>query len=73
MATYLGMVFYVISSLSNRSLGKRVENLLKIPEYLIIAYSFMVGYAVKKDEYLSMRRDAADFSHRNRYVNKTPF
>ena len=70
MANSLGIDFHIVSSLSNGSLGKRIKKLLDIPEPLVIAYSFRLGYAVKKYKYLRVRREVQLFMHHNGYMKK---
>ena len=68
MANALGLDFHIVSSLSNRTFSKKIKKLLDIPENLVIAYSFRLGYAVKKYKYLRVRRDIQHIMHHNGYV-----
>jgi len=52
-------------------LEKHVKNVLGIPEYFKLAYSFRLGYPVSSaGDYLRVRRDIEDFTHFNRYGMK---
>ncbi len=67
MANSLGIDFHIVSSLSNGSVGRNIKKLLNIPQELRIAYSFRLGYPVKKMDFLRVRRDVEHFVHYNRY------
>jgi nitroreductase len=71
MASSLGIDFHIVSSLSNGSIKRGIKKLLNIPDRLIIAYSFRLGYAAVSASYLRVRRDVKDFMHYNGYSNKT--
>jgi len=71
MANGLGIDFHIVSSLSNKPMAKQIKKLLDIPEHLSIAYSFRLGYAVKKYKYVRVRRDVQHIMHHNGYINKT--
>ena len=70
MANALGIDFHIVSSLSNGPLGRKIKKLLDIPESLVIAYSFRLGYAVDNPKYVRVRREIQDIMHHNRYVKK---
>ncbi len=70
MANSLGIDFHIVSSLSNGPMEKGIRKLLGIPENLMIAYSFRLGYAVYPHKYLRVRRDVEDFTHHNKYGEK---
>jgi len=71
MANSLGIGFHIVSSLSNGAFEKNIRKMLNIPDKLIIAYSFRLGYPVKEPEkYLRVRRDVKDFAHYNKYGGK---
>lgn len=70
MANSLGIDFHIVSSLSNGSVGRNIKKLLNIPQELRIAYSFRLGYPVKKMDSLRVRRDVEHFVHYNRYTVK---
>jgi nitroreductase len=70
MANALGMDFHIVSSLSNGSVERGIKKILDIPETLVIAYSFRLGYAVKNFRNLRVRRDIKSFTHHNRYSMK---
>jgi nitroreductase len=67
MANSIGIDFQVVSSLSNGSVKRAIKKLLHIPDRLVIAYSFRLGYAVDPTGYLRVRRDLKDFMHHNGY------
>jgi nitroreductase len=69
-ATSLGLGFHIVSSLSGDPAAKEVKSMLGIPAGLKIAYSFRLGYPVESVEYLRVRRDIEDFTHRNHYGTK---
>jgi nitroreductase len=72
MANSIGIDFHVVSSLSNGSVKRAIKKLLHIPDRLVIAYSFRLGYAVDPAGYLRVRRDVKDFMHHNGYSKKIP-
>lgn len=70
MAHSLGISFQVMSSLRGRE--KEVKKILDIPEYLKIAFGFRLGYAAHTPtKYLRVRREVEDFTHHNRFGNKS--
>jgi nitroreductase len=71
MANSIGIDFHIVSSLSNGSMKRGIKKLLNIPDRLVIAYSFRLGYAVDGTRYLRVRRNVKDFMHHNRYSKKT--
>ena len=71
MANSLGIDFHILSSLSNGAVKRGIKKLLHIPDRLVIAYSFRLGYAMYKTDYLRVRRDVTDFIHHNGYTKKT--
>ena len=64
-AESLGIGMHIVSSLSS---GGEVKKILGIPERLMIAFSCRLGHPVSSPPpYLRVRREVADFTHRNRY------
>ncbi len=64
-AESLGIGMHIVSSLSS---GGEVKEVLGIPERLMIAFSCRLGYPESaQPPYLRVRREIADFTHRNRY------
>jgi len=60
-----GLGMHIVSSLSS---GGEVKDILGIPERLTIAFSCRLGYpASAPPPYLRVRREVADFTHRNKY------
>jgi nitroreductase len=70
MAQSLGIGVHIISSLSEEAVEKELKRLLAIPDHLKIAFSMRLGYPAASTDYLRIRRDVEDFTHRNRYGNK---
>lgn len=70
MANSLGIDFHIVSTLSDKPFETRIKKILKIPKNLVIAFSFRLGYAVKKPNNLRVRRDVEDFTHLNKYGEK---
>ena len=61
----MGVGLHIVSSLSS---GGEVKELLGIPARLTIAFSCRLGYPVSAPPpYLRVRREVADFTHRNKY------
>lgn len=67
MANSLGIKFHIVSSLSNGPMQKAIKKLTGIPDELLIAYSFRLGYSANSKKYLRVRRDVEDFAHHNKY------
>jgi nitroreductase len=67
MANSLGINFHIVSSLSSSTMEKEIKKLLNIPKHLMIAYSFRLGYAVKSNSYLRVRREVEEFTYHNKY------
>jgi len=67
MAHSLRIGCHVVSSLSAAPVQKELKSLLNIPEHLMIAFSLRLGYPASTTEYLRVRRDTDDFTHRNQY------
>ena len=64
-AESMGVGLHIVSSLSS---GGEVKELLGIPARLTIAFSCRLGYPVSAPPpYLRVRREVADFTHRNKY------
>jgi len=70
MAQELGIEFHILSVFSGNSVEKEVKRILKIPEYMKIAFGCRLGYPVSKpSEYLRVRRDVESFAHHNQFGN----
>jgi len=64
-AEALGLGLQIVSSLSS---DPNVRRILEVPDNLKIAFACRLGYPVGKPPIrLRVRRDASDFSHRNRF------
>jgi nitroreductase len=70
VATSLGIGFHVQSALSGRRVEAEVKKLLGAPERLKIGFACRLGYPARNTEYLRVRRDVAEFAHRNTYGTK---
>jgi nitroreductase len=72
MAESLGIGFHVLSALSADTVEKEVKHILGIPEHLKIAFACRLGYPISTpSKYLRVRRDVEDFTHHNRFGNKS--
>ena len=72
MAHSRGISFHVLSVLSADPAEKEVKSLLNIPENLKIAFASRLGYPISTPtKYLRVRRDIEDFTHYNRFGNKS--
>lgn len=72
MSQSLGIGFHVLSALSADTVEKEVKRILGIPEYLKIAFACCLGYPISTpSKYLRVRRDVEDFTHHNRFGNKS--
>ena len=67
MANSMGLGFHVLSSLSESLVERKIKKMLKIPDPLMIAISFRVGYPSVKTKSLRVRRDISDFVYTNDY------
>jgi hypothetical protein len=65
----MGIGLQIVSSLSS---DREVRTILGIPDHLLIASSCRLGYPVSEPPtYLRVRRDVADFTHHNRFGDRT--
>ncbi|MFI5298589.1 MAG: nitroreductase family protein [Polyangiales bacterium] len=67
VASSLGIGFHIQSALSGTTIEAQVKKLLAIPEALKIGFGCRLGYPIDDPKYLRVRRDVADFVHRNKY------
>jgi nitroreductase len=71
MAGSLGIGLQILSALSEGGMQDEIKRILKIPEPLRIAFTARLGYAVPTPmKFLRVRRDIADFAHRNQFGNR---
>ncbi len=70
VAQSLDIGFQIQSVLSSPSIEREVRRLVELPEPLKIGFAVRLGYPKKPAGYLRVRRDLADFTHRNRYGRK---
>lgn len=70
VAQALGIEFQIISVFRGDSVEQEVKKILKIPEYMRIAYAVRLGYPVSKPpKLLRVRRDVSELAHYNRFGN----
>ncbi len=67
VATSLGIGFHVQSVLGSPRVEAEVKRVLGVPDVLRIGFAARLGYPSKPAEYLRVRREVDDFTHRNRY------
>jgi len=70
VAHSLGIGFQVQSVLSSPAVEREVRRLVELPEPMKIGIAVRLGYPTRSAEYLRVRRDVSDFTHRNRYGRK---
>ena len=72
MAHSLGIGMHIVSAVGYiDDLEKHIKDILGIPEYFKLAYSFRLGYPVSiGGHYLRVRRDTPDYTHYNGYGNQ---
>ncbi|MGA2613159.1 MAG: nitroreductase family protein [Spirochaetia bacterium] len=64
----LGISLQVVSSWSVPEVAQEIRRILGVPQHLQIAFTCRLGYpAIARAKYLRVRRDVADFVHRNRF------
>jgi nitroreductase len=72
MAHSLGISFHVISILNKEPADQEVKTVLEIPEHLRIAFGIRLGYAPPAEHaLLRVRRDVEEFTHHDRFSNRT--
>jgi len=67
MASSLGIGFHLMSALTVGPAEEEAKKVLGIPEQFSIAYTIRLGYPLKPDSRLRVRRDIGDFTHRNKF------
>ena len=70
MANSLSIGVHIVSSLSGKEVEKEIKKILSIPDNFIIGITMRLGYPLAPVDYLRVRRDIKDFTHRNGYKNK---
>jgi nitroreductase len=70
MANSLGIGVHIVSSLSESRVARSVMEMLKVPDNFVIGFTMRLGYPVGQANYLRVRRDLNDFTHRNGFENK---
>lgn len=70
-ANSLGISVHILSVFSGDAVEKAVKRILKVPEYMKIAFAVRLGYPVsKQSRNLRVRRDMEMFTHHNQFGNK---
>jgi len=69
MAQALGVSLQILSSFAALHVEAELKKLLKVPEYMKIAYTCRLGYPASAAKYLRVRRDIEDFVHHNQIGN----
>ena len=71
MAQALGIGVHIMSVFSGNSVEQQVKKVLKIPEYMRIAYAVRLGYSISKPpKFPRVRRDVKNLAHHNRFGDK---
>ncbi|HUH70407.1 MAG TPA: nitroreductase family protein [Mycobacterium sp.] len=70
MAHSLGVGFQALSVLSAPSAEQAVKDLLAVPGHMKVGFAVRLGYPVMSLPYLRVRREVAEFTHRNHFGNK---
>jgi nitroreductase len=65
VAHSLGIGFQCLSVLSQPAVEQAVKDLLAVPNFMEIAFAVRLGYPITVEPYLRVRREVAEFSHRN--------
>lgn len=73
MANSLGIGMHIVSAVSYvDEFEKQIKDILGIPEYFQLAFSCRLGYPASiQGNYVRVRRDIEDFTHFNRFENKS--
>jgi len=72
VASSLAIGMQIQSALSAPRVAAEIKKIVGIPESLEIGFACRVGYPLRDPRYLRVRRDIADFVHRNHYATKSP-
>ena len=67
VAQSLGIGFHIQSVMSAGGVEREVRRILAVPEHWKIGFAVRLGYPKTPTTYLRVRRDVADFTHRNRF------
>lgn len=67
VAESLGIGFHVQSVFNAERVEREVKRILAIPDALKIGFAVRLGYPETPVSYLRVRRELADFTHRNRF------
>lgn len=72
MASSLGLGFQILDVFSMSSVEPEVMSLLAVPSHMKIAVAARLGYPTATlGHYLRVRREVEEFTHWNRFVNKS--
>jgi nitroreductase len=69
MAQSLGLGFQALSVLSSPPVEEAVKQLLAVPGHLKVAFAVRLGHPAMSAPYLRVRREVAEFAHRNHFGN----
>lgn len=73
MAEALGLGMQILSAFGEANTQAELHRILAIPDYMKIAYACRLGYPdAASERQLRVRRDIAEFTHRNRYGGRGP-
>jgi len=70
MAHSLGLGFQALSVSSAPPVEQAVKNLVAAPGHMKVAFAVRIGHPVTAVPYVRVRREIADFAHRNHFDNK---
>jgi nitroreductase len=69
MAHSLGLGFQALSVVSSPSVEEAVKRLLAVPGHMKVAFAARLGHPVTSVPYSRVRREVAQFAHRNHFGN----
>lgn len=65
-ANSLGISVQIISALSDEKVEAEIKKILNIPNYLKVAFSMRLGYPIRDEKSIRVRRDINDFVRYNK-------
>jgi len=71
VAQALGIGFQIQSVLGGARVEAEAKRILAVPAALKIGFAVRLGYPKTPDTYLRVRREVEDFTHRNRFGQRT--
>lgn len=66
-AQSFGIGLQILSTFSSDAVEKEMRRILKVPGHLKIAYACRLGFPAVVHDYIRVRREIGDFTHRNGY------